>query len=150
MGYLLLYESMLDTVLYARDKWLVPGGKMLPDKAKMYIAAIEDESYKRSHIGFWDEVYGVNMKCIQAAAMKDVLVDVVDKEYINSNSCMVLDLDLVKMKPNEVEFSVNYELQFNRHDKVHALIAWFDVEFSDLQHPITLSTSPFLTHTHWK
>lgn len=22
MGYLLLYESMLDTVLYARDKWL--------------------------------------------------------------------------------------------------------------------------------
>ena len=23
MGYFLLYESMLDTVLYARDKWLV-------------------------------------------------------------------------------------------------------------------------------
>lgn len=26
MGYFLLYESMLDTVLYARDKWLVDGG----------------------------------------------------------------------------------------------------------------------------
>ena len=25
MGYFLLYESMLDTVLYARDKWLKPG-----------------------------------------------------------------------------------------------------------------------------
>lgn len=23
MGYFLLYESMLDTVIYARDKWLV-------------------------------------------------------------------------------------------------------------------------------
>ena len=25
MGYCLLYESMLDTVLFARDKWLVSG-----------------------------------------------------------------------------------------------------------------------------
>lgn len=33
MGYFLLYESMLDSVLFARDKYLVKGGKMLPDKA---------------------------------------------------------------------------------------------------------------------
>jgi protein arginine N-methyltransferase 1 len=26
MGYFLIYESMLDTVLYARDKWLVKDG----------------------------------------------------------------------------------------------------------------------------
>ena len=33
MGYFLLYESMLDSVLWARDKYLAPGGKMLPDRA---------------------------------------------------------------------------------------------------------------------
>lgn len=27
MGYFLLYENMLNTVLYARDKWLVSGWK---------------------------------------------------------------------------------------------------------------------------
>ena len=27
MGYALLYESMLDTVIYARDRWLAPGGR---------------------------------------------------------------------------------------------------------------------------
>ena len=32
MGYCLFYESMLDTVLYARDKWLNPGGLMFPDR----------------------------------------------------------------------------------------------------------------------
>jgi len=26
MGYFLLYESMFDTVLYARDKWLAKNG----------------------------------------------------------------------------------------------------------------------------
>jgi protein arginine N-methyltransferase 1 len=42
MGYFLLYESMLDSVLWARDKYLVKGGKMLPDKVIMYMAAVED------------------------------------------------------------------------------------------------------------
>lgn len=51
MGYFLLYESMLDTVLYARDTYLSPGGKIFPDKATMYVAAIEDGEYKDDKIG---------------------------------------------------------------------------------------------------
>lgn len=51
MGYFLLYESMLDTVLYARDKYLVPGGKIFPDKATIYLGAIEDGEYKDEKIG---------------------------------------------------------------------------------------------------
>jgi hypothetical protein len=42
---------MLDTVLVARDKYLVPGGLIFPDKATMYIAAIEDGDYKEEKIG---------------------------------------------------------------------------------------------------
>lgn len=33
MGYCLLYESMLSSVLYARDCFLKPGGAILPDTA---------------------------------------------------------------------------------------------------------------------
>ena len=51
MGYFLLYESMLDTVLYARDNYLVPNGKIFPDKTTMYVAAIEDGEYKDDKIG---------------------------------------------------------------------------------------------------
>ena len=50
MGYFLLYESMLDTVLLARDKYLKPGGLMFPDSAKLYMAAIEDQDYKEEKI----------------------------------------------------------------------------------------------------
>jgi type I protein arginine methyltransferase len=42
MGYFLLYESMLDCVLWARDKYLVKGGLVFPDKVHIYVAAIED------------------------------------------------------------------------------------------------------------
>jgi hypothetical protein len=50
MGYFLLFENMLNTVLYARDKWLVPGGVVLPDKTSLYLTAIEDAEYKQEKI----------------------------------------------------------------------------------------------------
>ena len=51
MGYFLLYESMLDTVLYARDRYLnKESGRIFPDKATMHIAAIEDGDYKDEKI----------------------------------------------------------------------------------------------------
>lgn len=51
MGYFLLYESMLDTVLYARDKYLAPNGLIFPDKATIFMAGIEDGDYKDEKIG---------------------------------------------------------------------------------------------------
>jgi len=51
MGYFLLYESMLDTVLFARDKYLSPTGLIFPDKATIHMAAIEDGDYKDEKIG---------------------------------------------------------------------------------------------------
>lgn len=35
MGYCLLYESMLSSVIFARDHWLKPGGAILPDTATL-------------------------------------------------------------------------------------------------------------------
>lgn len=50
MGYFLLYESMLDSVIFARDKWLKPEGILFPDKANMYVVAIEDAEYREDKI----------------------------------------------------------------------------------------------------
>lgn len=61
MGYFLFYESMLDTVLYARDKWLVPGGIILPDKATLSVVGIEDGEYR-------SVIYSVNL-CIGACLL---------------------------------------------------------------------------------
>jgi len=36
---------MFDSVLYARDKWLAEGGILLPNRARMYIAVLDDEAY---------------------------------------------------------------------------------------------------------
>jgi len=50
MGYFLLYESMFDSVLFARDKWLAHDGLLFPDRAKMYIALVDDEAYYKKKL----------------------------------------------------------------------------------------------------
>eukprot|EP00884_Botryococcus_braunii_P002802 jgi/Botrbrau1/12522/Bobra.0169s0064.1 len=44
MGFFLLRESMLDSVLIARDRWLKPGGALYPSQARMYFAPIRSTS----------------------------------------------------------------------------------------------------------
>ena len=50
MGYFLLRESMLDSVLRARNKWLKPEGAMFPSNATMYFSAITNESDREEKI----------------------------------------------------------------------------------------------------
>ena len=90
------------------------------------------------------------MSCLSHAAMKEPLIDCCDSSMLVSTYCMVLDLDLLTMKKEDVEFASEYTIEMKRDDRVHALIAWFDTKFSNLENPITLSTSPYKKYTHWK
>jgi len=90
------------------------------------------------------------MSSLSVAAMKEPLIDVCNGDMINSSYCKILDLDLVTMKKEEVEFSSEYEVVINRRDTVHAIVAWFDTPFDDLEYPQNLSTSPYKKATHWK
>ena len=57
---------MLDSVLYARDKYLTKtNGIILPDRAVLYLCGIEDAMYRRQKIDFWSNVYGFDMSCIK-------------------------------------------------------------------------------------
>jgi protein arginine N-methyltransferase 1 len=100
MGYALLYESMLQTVLVARDKWLVPNGIILPDKAVIQLVAIEDAEYKEDkinctdfhffYIAVWDNVYGFKMSSIKDAAFREPLVDTVDAKQVLSGPAKLM------------------------------------------------------------
>ncbi|KAJ5084434.1 hypothetical protein NUU61_009013 [Penicillium alfredii] len=150
MGYFLLYESMLDTVLYARDTYLVPGGKIFPDKATMYVAGIEDGEYKDDKIGFWDNVYGFDYSPMKEIALTEPLVDTVEMKALVTDPCAVITLDLNTVTSADLAFRVPYSLLARRNDFVHALIAWFDIEFSECHKPIRFSTGPHAKYTHWK
>ena len=59
MGYALLYESMLDSVLHARDRFLRPGGVMAPSQCRMMLGLCDGGEIYKDRIGFWEDVYGM-------------------------------------------------------------------------------------------
>jgi protein arginine N-methyltransferase 1 len=80
MGYFLLRESMLDSLIRARDKFLKPRtGLMFPSHTTMYVAPVQDEEERRANcneyaaaMSDWadfqettKQVYGVSMEVLQ-------------------------------------------------------------------------------------
>ncbi|CAN4094471.1 unnamed protein product [Withania somnifera] len=150
MGYFLLYENMLDTVLYARDKWLVKDGIVLPDKASLYLTAIEDADYKEDKIEFWNSVYGFDMSCIRKQAMMEPIVDTVDQNQIVTNCQLLKTMDISKMTSGDTSFTAPFKLIAERDDYIHALVAYFDVSFTKCHKLLGFSTGPKSRGTHWK
>ena len=150
MGYCLLYEAMFDSIIFARDKWLRPGGMLLPDKAGVYLCGIEDAKYKEEKIHFWDRVYGFDMSCVKGAAMFEPLVDTVDPQQICTSTSTLWEVDLLTVTQAEMRFDSKFQLQAVRNDYLHAVVAWFDVGFTQGHTPLWLSTSPRDRPTHWR
>lgn len=150
LGYCLLYESMLDSVLFARDKWLVPNGIVFPDKAVLYIAAIEDGPVKKERIDFWDDVYGFDMTPLKDIAIKEPVVDTVEAKSLVTDSVPVLTLDILTCTKDDLAFRNPFKLKAQRNDYIHGLVTYFECAFTQVHKPIGFSTAPFARYTHWK
>ncbi|WOH08154.1 hypothetical protein DCAR_0727591 [Daucus carota subsp. sativus] len=149
MGYFLLYENMLSTVLFARDKWLTGNGLVLPDSSSLYLTAIEDADYKEEKIDFWKKVYGFDMSCIRKQALAEPVVDIVNQNQIVTDCFLLKTMDISKMT-RDATFTAPFKLVAERDDYIHALVAYFDVSFTQCHKLTGFSTGPRSRATHWK
>ena len=150
MGYCLFYESMLDSVLYARDRWLAPDGLMFPDRATLYLCGIEDRENKADEVDWWDEVYGFDMSCVRKTALTEPSVVIVDSKKVVTNSCLIREIDIQTCTKEDIPFTSPFHLQIKRNDDMHALVTYFDIEFTKCHQRVGFSTAPDARYTHWK
>lgn len=150
MGYCLLFESMLSTVIYARDKWLTPDGMIFPDQVRLFLTAIEDKDYKAEKIDWWGNVYGFDLSWMREVAMKEPLVDTVDRRRIVTSAAVVKLIDLYTVKDEDLDFTTEFVLVASRDDYIHAFVTYFDVEFTKCHKRIGFTTAPGCHYTHWK
>tara|TARA_B100000519_G_scaffold202755_1_gene222160 strand:+ start:259 stop:2151 length:1893 start_codon:yes stop_codon:yes gene_type:complete len=160
MGYGLFFESMLDTVLYARDKYLKPDGALLPDVCCIKIAGFT--KLATVDFDFWNDVYGFSMKEVAVQqldhALATAVVKHVEGEHIGTTETEILRLDLCKCSVKDTEFSAEFKLDAledatkDQSQTIYGIVLWFDTEFSSRfcrENPVILSTSPKEPKTHW-
>ena len=98
----------------------------------------------------WDNVYGFDFKPLKDTALTEPLVDTVEMKAVVTDPTAVFTIDLYTVSPAELAFQAPFLLDCRRNDFIHALIAWFDIDFTACHKPIKFSTGPHARYTHWK
>jgi len=151
MGYFLLYESMLDSVLIARDRFLAPGGAVVPNLSTMLVLPIAaDPEY--DPLRFWDKVYGFDMSCVQRHLLPEAQVHTYPPDCALGPPAIFKVFDMESMKVADTEFSAPFELTIRSAGSLAALLTHFDISFQSpgTTVPVSFSTGADATPTHWK
>ena len=146
-GNFLLTEDLLPSLFYARDTYLRPGGKMIPDRAKMVVAPVSAPDYYAKHIDCWSKpLYGVDYSIARKFATNSLYYDPPErrKTFFLSEPADLLDLDF--MTANEAACQNTIKFKTTSTGILHGFLGWFDTRLGDKW----LSTSPQGEQTHWR
>ena len=167
MGYCLLYESMLDSVIHARDKYLAPDGLMIPSHASLRIAPIADSELIASHADFWKHIYGFKMTGMLENVYDEALIRSVYPKELAAESFSFLELDLHTARLIDLTFYNTFELVWKEgFDYLHGFAIWFDMFFARGRNEsvlpemtldqarrkgmVAFTTGPDAVQTHWQ
>lgn len=132
MGYALLYESMLDSVLRARDRFLSPnGGILAPSQCRMMLVLCEGNETYKDRVGSWNDVYGFDLSEMAKEVYDNAIVDIVSPESVVSSPCIIKDLHLRTIAPRQLDFKSPFSLTCTspKRTKIHAFVLYFDTFF---------------------
>ena len=153
MGFHLLHESMLDSVLHARDRWLKPGGFMLPSHALVMAAPVNMDAWAADKFEFWEKVESFDMSAFvplvaqQALGQPEVMC--ITAEQVMAPPEVVATLDLHTATVGELsELGQRCRFRATRSGIVHGYALWFSCSFQPTA--VVLATGPSDPQTHWK
>ena len=161
MGTFLVFEFMIDSVLYARDRWLKPGGVIWPSNAKLFVAPCSAQKAYQEKVIAWNNQYGFDFSPFLCTAKAEFLNRPVhnyelDPEDCLAQSAVLLDIDMSTFSRENLELmSEKFEFVVTKEGTLHGLCTWFSVTFGgvpikDTSEYVILSTAPDQEKTHWK
>eukprot|EP00756_Hemistasia_phaeocysticola_P061377 Hpha_TRINITY_DN4857_c0_g1::TRINITY_DN4857_c0_g1_i1::g.20286::m.20286/K11437/PRMT6; type I protein arginine methyltransferase len=150
MGFALTVETMLPSVLRARDAWLRPGGAMMPERAILFAAPFTD-----SEPEFWLDVHGVKMRCLQHIQKPrgdgpDGIFDSIPAGAVwdRDRPAVLCDWDLSSLAPDAATGPLSVKWTGDgKGRRFDGVCLWFDVLFPGDE---KLSTAPGEPDTHWR
>ncbi|XP_038664284.1 protein arginine N-methyltransferase 3 isoform X2 [Scyliorhinus canicula] len=151
MGYFLLFESMLDSVIHARDKYLMKGGAVYPDVCTISLVAVGDRKKHDERVAFWEDVYGFKMSCMKKAVIPEAVVEVLSPDTLISEPCVIKAIDCNTVGSLDLDFTSEFSLNITEDHECVAISGHFDILFErNCSNQVMFSTGPRSPQTHWK
>jgi protein arginine N-methyltransferase 1 len=149
MGYALLYENMLGSVLSMRDRWLKPGGSLLPNTARLFVVGAKDPINHSNKRHFFEDVEGFDMSAYRDWTFREPSIASSIPENILTSAFTLVDLNLETITHHDLDFDAVFSLTAKAAGVVDVLSFFFDVSFTKGQNPVVLTTRPDAPPTHW-
>ncbi|XP_050428105.1 protein arginine N-methyltransferase 3-like [Adelges cooleyi] len=149
MGYFLLFESMLDSLIFARNKFLNKGGVILPNECNLFISGVSDTEKYNEVLGFWSDVYGFHMPSLKTETLNKAHIDIVPADCIVTEEVKLCTFNMYTCDTNSTNFKVQFQLNITKTCPLTSIVGYFDSIFEN-ENSITMSTAPQSIPTHWK
>ena len=135
MGFYLFHESMLSSVLVARDRFLVEGGVILPSFATLYAAPTSIRTFHRKVNTSWKDMYGFDFspvadELLNTRLQQQPLINIIPPSDIISDPHIVTVVDMKYADADDFStIQAKLKFQFNKPDVFRGVTLWFDVRF---------------------
>jgi protein arginine N-methyltransferase 1 len=146
IGHYGVEENILDIFQDARERFLKPGGLMLPQRLKLYLAPAEMRHFGEIEMEVWKKKrYDLDFSFFSRAAPNAVYVASIEPDRLMGEAQALCEIDLNRDTPrNEVRVM---DFKVSRPGLLNGLVGFFEVELSP---NVKISTSPKAKRTHWQ
>jgi histone-arginine methyltransferase CARM1 len=95
IGFLLVHERMLESYVVARDRFLKPGGLMMPTTGSIVLCPISDEQCHKEQldrVAFWEakDFYGVDLSPVVEQAYLEYFSQPIVGRFLQYVRCVLL------------------------------------------------------------
>jgi predicted RNA methylase len=155
MGFFLLHESMIDSIIIARDKHLNPGGLIYPEHATLQCSPCSTPDL----LDFWDNVYGAKMSAMKKAVRNSLAtkpeITTLRPENLLCEPRTLLSIDMNTVSLYDImHVSSQVFVSTERAGTYQGVALWFEVTFpkgNENDHEaVVLSTAVTAPSTHWQ
>lgn len=148
LGNYALEENIIATLADARQRFLKPGGKVIPNRIIQYVAPVVSPRID-SELRAWERVgHGLDLSVAQTMSLNNAYVRALKPDEVldGCRSSMVWDeIDLTSETKSKRRGEAEWRLP--RPATIYGLATWWKVELSAA---VGFSTGPLSPRTHWE
>ena len=146
VGHFGIEENILDIFMDARERFLKPDGRMLPQRMKLYLAPVEMRHFAETEVEIWKKKrYNLDFSFFGRSAPNAVYVASIEAHQLLGEPQVYTEVDLQRDMPrNEVRVM---DFKVTRSGLLGGLAGYFDLNLSP---GVMISSSPLAKRTHWQ
>ena len=145
-------EGMLAPVIAARDRWLKPGGIMIPDSVTAWTALVHDRYLAETLEFLRDNPFGLNLESLVEKTVNEIIYSGTFRHLTAADrrsepsGLWTTNADLIPLEQAHAPHEAETVLRVHDHGTANALALWFSAELAP---GVSLSVGPGDPPTHW-